>query len=85
MPNADRPQYQIRPLFLLEKRLFRTIGVDEVRQALGQAVYATLPAEPAVLHTAQDQGMLAGEANRKSKFAAAIAVLAQQLAQRWGR
>lgn len=68
----------------VEKRLFRTIGVDEVRQTLGHPVYATLAAEPLALANAQDQGLLAWEANRKSKFASDISALADRLAKGWG-
>lgn len=68
----------------VEKRLFRTIGVDEVRATLGHPVFATLAAEPGVLASAQDQGLLAGEANRKSRFAADIAELAARLTSGWG-
>ena len=68
----------------VEKRLFRTIGVDEVRATLGHPVFATLAAEPGVLASAQDQGLLAGEANRKSRFAADIAELAARLVNGWG-
>jgi len=67
----------------VEKRLFRTIGVDEVQEALAHPVFATLSAEPAVLQSAQDQGMLAGEVSRRSRFAADIAGLAQSLARNW--
>lgn len=69
----------------VEKRLFRTIGVEEVQQALSHPVFATLCAEPAVLQSAQDQGMLAGEVNRRSKFASDMAALAEALAQNWER
>ena len=68
----------------VEKRLFKTIGVDEVRATLGQPVFATLAAEPGVLGSAQDQGLLAWEAHRKSHFAADISALAEQLAKGWG-
>lgn len=68
----------------VEKRLFKTIGVDEVRATLGQSVFATLAAEPGVLGSAQDQGLLAWEAHRKSRFAADISALAEQLAKGWG-
>lgn len=68
----------------VEKRLFRTIGVDEVRQTLGHPVYATLAAEPGALQSAQDQGLLAWEANRKSKFSSDISALADQIAKGWG-
>ena len=67
----------------MEKRLFRTIGVDEVQEALAHPVFATLSAEPAVLQSAQDQGMLAGEVSRRSRFAADITGLAQSLARNW--
>lgn len=63
----------------VEKRLFRTIGVEEVRETLGQPVYATLSADPASLGSAQDQGMLAWEINRKSRFGQDIVALAQRL------
>lgn len=68
----------------VEKRLFKTIGVDEVRQTLGHPVYATLAAEPGTLPGAQDQGLLSWEANRKSKFASDVSALADQLAKGWG-
>lgn len=68
----------------VEKRLFRTIGVDEVKRTLGHPVYATLAADPGALGTAQDQGLMAWEANRKSKFASDISTLAVQLATGWG-
>ena len=68
----------------VEKRLFKTIGVDEVRQTLGHPVYATLAAEPGTLPSAQDQGLLSWEANRKSKFASDVSALADQLAKGWG-
>lgn len=68
----------------VEKRLFKTIGVDEVRQTLGHPVYATLAAEPGTLPGAQDQGLLSWEANRRSKFASDVSALADQLAKGWG-
>jgi len=68
----------------VEKRLFRTIGVEEVRDTLGHPVYATLAAEGATLSGAQDEGLLAGEANRKSRFAADIEKLAERLVGEWG-
>lgn len=67
----------------VERRLFKTIGVDEVKATLGIPVFATLAVDP-VLASAQDQGLLAFEANRKSRFAADIATLAAQLANGWG-
>ena len=68
----------------VEKRLFKAIGVDEVRRTLGHPVYATLAADPNVVSSAQDQGLLAWEANRRSKFASDVSTLADRLAQGWG-
>lgn len=68
----------------VERRLFPMIGVDEVERALGHTVYATLHAEPNVLSSSQDQGLLAWEAHRKSKFAADIEALASNLIEDWG-
>lgn len=68
----------------VEKRLFRTIGVDEVRRTLGHPVHATLAAEPTLLATSQDQGLLAWEANRRSKFGLDVVALAAGLARDWG-
>lgn len=67
-----------------ENRLFRTIGVDEVDETLGLPVYARLASEPAVLHSAQDQGLLAHEVARKNRFSRDTAQLADQLAAGWG-
>lgn len=67
----------------VEKRLFKAIGVDEVRLTLGRDVDATLTAEPAMLSSAQDQGLLASEVSRKSRFASDVAGLAQHLLAGW--
>ena len=68
----------------VEKRLFKAIGVDEVRRTLTHPVFATLAADPNVVPSAQDQGLLAWEANRRSKFASDVSTLADRLAQGWG-
>ncbi|QGN54465.1 pilus assembly protein CpaE [Novosphingobium sp. Gsoil 351] len=68
----------------VEKRLFRMIGLDEVRRTLGHPVHATLAGEPTLLATSQDQGLLAWEANRKSKFGQDIVALAAGLTREWG-
>ncbi len=67
----------------VERRLFRTIGVDEVQQALGHPVFATLSADGNVLTSAQDQGLLAGQIHRKSAFAKDIAALADLIVTGW--
>lgn len=69
----------------MEKRVFRAIGIDEVSRTLGLPVFATLSAEPALVPNAQDQGLLAWEANRKSKFAADTDKLADTLSEEWDR
>ena len=61
----------------VERRLFKTIGIDEVREALGCEVIATLADEGNALRAAQDEGLLISEVNRRSKFAADIEELAR--------
>jgi pilus assembly protein CpaE len=63
----------------VERRLFKTIGVDEVRQALDCEVAASLSSEGATLRSAQDQGLLLGDVASRSKFAGEIRVLADLL------
>lgn len=63
----------------VERRLFRTIGVDEVRDALNCEVIATLAAEAAALSAAQDEGALITEVSHRSKFGSDIRALAVKL------
>ena len=63
----------------VERRLFKTIGVDEVRQALDCDVAASLSSEGATLRSAQDQGLLLGDVASRSKFAGEIRALADLL------
>ena len=62
-----------------ERRLFKTIGVDEVSQALDCAVAASLSSEGATLRSAQDQGLLVTDVASRSKFAGEIRALADLL------
>jgi pilus assembly protein CpaE len=55
-----------------ERRLFRTIGIGEVGEALGCEVTTSLAAEGATLRSAQDQGLLISSVASKSKFASDI-------------
>ena len=64
----------------VERRLFKTIGVEEVHQALGCDVVATLADEGHDLSSAQDEGLLITETRHKSRFGQDIAALASQLA-----
>lgn len=66
----------------VEKRMFQSISVGDVGDALGCDVCATLAEDGAALRTAQDQGMLAGEVNRRSRFVGDIRKLAEQTAAR---
>ena len=68
----------------VERRLFKTIGVDDVREALKCEVLTSLTAEGAVMSSAQDQGLLISEINHRSKFAADIRRLASLLLKRDG-
>ena len=63
----------------VEKRLFRTIGVEEVEDALDIQVISALPDEKSNLRSAQDQGVLIGDHVGSSKYEKAIASLADQL------
>ena len=66
----------------VEKRLFRTIGVDDVSATLGHPVLGTIALDAPLVSTAQDQGELVGNLQRKSKFARDIADLGTQLRNR---
>lgn len=63
----------------VERRLFRTIGIDEVADALGCRVAARLTMEGAALRSAQDQGLLVSGVVNKSRFAGDIRSLANLL------
>lgn len=64
----------------VERRLFRTIGVTEVGEALQCDVVASLTFEGPALRSAQDQGVLISSIANKSKFAGDIRSLAKLLA-----
>jgi pilus assembly protein CpaE len=63
----------------IERRLFRTIGVGEVSEALNCPVTTSLTMEGATLRSAQDQGLLISSVVNKSKFASDIRSLADAL------
>lgn len=63
----------------VERKLFKPIGVAEVREALGCTVKATLAAEGAAIAAAQDQGLLVTEVSPKCRFGSDVRALAQQL------
>ncbi|HKX78248.1 MAG TPA: P-loop NTPase [Novosphingobium sp.] len=62
-----------------ERRLFRTIGTDEIGEALNCPVAGTLSLEGANLRSAQDQGLLISSLTNKSKFVSDVGSLADGL------
>ena len=67
-----------------EKKMFQSIGVHEVADTLHRNVSATIAKDKAGLESAQDQGVLLGEINKKAPFVRDVARLAEQMCQRHG-
>lgn len=63
----------------VERKLFKPIGVGEVRDALGCEIMGTLAAEGPAIASAQDQGLLVTEVSPKCRFGEGIRSLAQVL------
>lgn len=63
----------------LEKRLFKTISLADVEASLGCTVLAGIHADSDAVSAAQDQGLLAGQVARRSRFSSDIAKLASAL------
>jgi len=63
----------------VEKKLFRTIDVGDVAETLRHPVLATVALDEPNVNAAQNQGRLANEINRKSRFGADIARLVEQM------
>ncbi len=68
----------------VERKLFKPIGVAEVREALDCDVLTTLAAEGASISSAQDQGLLLTEISPKCRFGADIRTLARLLTEKKG-
>jgi len=60
----------------VEKRMFRTISVNDAADALHYPVFASIQSDYAVVQSAQDQGVLVGSVARKNKVAADLSSLA---------
>jgi pilus assembly protein CpaE len=60
-----------------ERRLFRTVGTEEIAEALRVDVVATLGEEHGTLRAAQDQGVLLGDTAGRTAYVKAIDGLAQ--------
>ncbi|MFN2098452.1 CpaE family protein [Altererythrobacter sp. MF3-039] len=69
----------------VEKKLFRTIGLDDVAKTLNLDVLIGMTRENELLITAQDQGQFARQIQRKSKFANDVVKLADIVAGRCGQ
>jgi pilus assembly protein CpaE len=63
----------------VQRRLFRSINVDDVAQTLGQSVIGSVTLEEQLLGSAQDQGVLIQQIRRKSRFRADIRKIAEHL------
>lgn len=64
----------------MEKRFFKTIGTDDIHQALRCEVVAAINDEGSALRAAQDQGVLMGDLAGKGAFAKGIQALAELVA-----
>jgi pilus assembly protein CpaE len=65
----------------IEKRMFRTISVNDAADALQYPVFASVHSDYAVVQSAQDQGVLVGSVARKNKVASDLAVLTDLVAE----
>ncbi|WP_162925197.1 AAA family ATPase [Aurantiacibacter odishensis] len=69
----------------VEKKLFGSISLRDVREALKRDVLVGLPNEGSKILTAQDQGMLCSEIQGKNKFDAEVSKLTEMLVDRISR
>lgn len=60
----------------VERKLFKAVGISEVREALNCEVKATLAAEGQAIASAQDQGLLITEVSPKCRFGVNVRALA---------
>jgi pilus assembly protein CpaE len=63
----------------VEKRLFRTINLNDVARTLGHPVLGDISLDAPTVNAAQVQGVLIGSVRRKSRFAADVAKIGQLL------
>ncbi|WP_229735751.1 AAA family ATPase [Novosphingobium endophyticum] len=63
----------------VENRLFKTIDLDDVARTLNHAVLGKIALEAPLVSTSQDQGMLASQVHRKSKFMADVRAISKSL------
>lgn len=63
----------------VEHKLFRSIGLDEVREVLGKEIRAELSDADDAMKSAQDEGLLIGDVRSHSRFVSDVKKLAQSL------
>lgn len=63
----------------VEKRMFRNIDLGDVEHTLGRPVSGNIALEEPLVGSAQDQGVLVQQLNRKSKFHADLVKLGETL------
>lgn len=63
----------------VEHKLFRSIGLDEVREVLGKDIRAELGDEEQAMQSAQNEGLLIGDVHSHARFIKDINKLAQTL------
>lgn len=66
----------------VERRLFKTIDLSDVSETLGKDVLGSITLEDPLVGSAQDQGVLVQQLNRKSRFVGDIAKVSEQLLAR---
>lgn len=82
LDSVDFPKAQAKIVInKFHKRLFSVIGEDEVFDALGLEVIATLPLHKGGISEAQDQGLLLGDLDKRAPFVRAIDALAETLTE----
>lgn len=83
--NVDYPTENVKLIAnRAEKRLFQTIGTDEVANVLDREVAASLPLVKSGLNSAQERGILLGEEDRRNAFVREMATFAGQLSSAQG-
>lgn len=68
----------------MEKKLFKSMGVDDIANTLRTGVIATIAADTAVLDEAHDQATIAAAINARSRFAKDVSALADLLLEEEG-
>lgn len=67
----------------VERRLFKSIDIGDASATLGRPVLGSVALEEPLVGTAQDQGLMVHQLNRKSKFQADVRALADTLSARF--